>query len=279
MKSIIYLLISLTILTSSLFPQEKDSLIQLYPGFGDTLDHFDRNYFEIFKNIEGFEYAVFYIRNDNQLISKVTYLVQGVTKDTIFIQGLFALDNARLDIEKTEMEKNENIKTLSYVIITTKNGQKLAGKLKIFSKDYLYLIEERNEVEGTVNSRYKIKVTDVDSVFIMGESNALSSMGWGALSGFIAGGLLGFLSGGQSSGFIQMNAAETALSLGVVLGIIGGISGLIVGLVSSSDDEIIEVKSQYDVLKLKDYARYYFRYDDALEKKYVEFEWLLVKIF
>ena len=102
MKSIIYILISFTINVSILFPQEQDSLVQLYPGLGDTLDLFNRDYFEMFQNIDGFEYAVFYIRDNEYLVSKVTYSTKESFKDTTFIQRLSALDDARTNIEQIE---------------------------------------------------------------------------------------------------------------------------------------------------------------------------------
>ncbi len=42
------------------FSQEQDSLIQLYPGIGDTLNIFDRNYFKFYPQFDGFEFAVYY---------------------------------------------------------------------------------------------------------------------------------------------------------------------------------------------------------------------------
>ena len=84
------------------FAQTHDSLIQLYPGIGDTIFSFDREYFELFQTIDGFEYAVFYIRRDESLVSKVSYTSDGILKDTIFKQPLSALDNARKSIDKIE---------------------------------------------------------------------------------------------------------------------------------------------------------------------------------
>ena len=69
-KKIIYVFLILLFFASKHLPQEKDSLIQLYPGLGDTLDHFDRNYFELLQNIEGFKCATFYLRNDKHLYLK-----------------------------------------------------------------------------------------------------------------------------------------------------------------------------------------------------------------
>ena len=100
MKGIKYLFLFLLLNSSNISSQERDSLIQLYPGLGDTVDSFNASYFELFQNIEGFEHAVFYIRDNKRLVSKVTYSENGKTNDTTFIQLLSALDNARKKIEK-----------------------------------------------------------------------------------------------------------------------------------------------------------------------------------
>ena len=62
MKILIYKLLTFVLFISSAYSQQKDSLIQLYPGLGDTLELFNRDYFELFQNIDGFEYATFYIK-------------------------------------------------------------------------------------------------------------------------------------------------------------------------------------------------------------------------
>ena len=39
-----------------------------------------------------------------------------------------------------------------------------------------------------------------------------------------------------------------------------------------TEDEITQIDSQYDILTLKGKTKYYFRYDEELEEKYVEIE-------
>jgi hypothetical protein len=48
-------ILNIILFMSVLFSQEKDSLIQLYSGLGDTVDQFVSSYFEIFQNIEGYQ--------------------------------------------------------------------------------------------------------------------------------------------------------------------------------------------------------------------------------
>ena len=143
----------------------------------------------------------------------------------------------------------------------------------MFSKEYLYLFAEDNGVNNTRNDRYKIKLADVDSIIILNESKVLSSMGWGALIGFVFGGVIGFVGGATTddpSGIFQIDAAGGAVLGGVFFGLIGGIAGLISGLGSSTDDEFIQYNSQEELTRLNDYAEYYFIYDEVIENSYAE---------
>lgn len=255
------------------FSQEQDSLIQLYPGIGDTLNIFDRNYFKFYPQFDGFEFAVYYTRDNEFLVSKVTYIENGIRADTTFVQPLSTLSTIRSRMKLLNIENRKKFKSPGEAIITLKNGEKYNGELKMFSKDYLYLFAEDNWVYSTKNERYKIKLADVDSIIILGESKVLSSMGWGALIGLAVGGVIGFVGGAtadEQSGFINFSTEEGALFLGGFFGLIGGIVGLIAGLSSSTDDEFIQYNSQEELIRLNDYAEYYFIYDEVIENIYPE---------
>jgi len=269
MKKLIYTLISLTILTSLVFPQQKDSLIQLYPGLGDTLDQFDRDYFEIFQNIEGFEYAVFYIRDNKYLVSKVTYFLEGSLRDTTFIQILSALLSSRTRMEQIEKENNKEIESSRECIVATKNGTRFNAKLEMYSKKNLYLASSQNTLSiNPTELKFKLPIQKVDSLIFLAESNALSSMGWGALIGLGLGAIGAFAGPSDPNPGI---AGGIGKAFGLIAGpILGGLIGLIVG--SSSDEEIIEIGSQYDILALKGKTKYYFRYDESIERSYKKIE-------
>ncbi len=260
-------------ITSSLLPQERDSLIQLYPGLGDTLDLFNRNYFEIFQDIEGFEYTVFFIMDNKYLVSNVTYSSDGILKDTIFTQPLSALDNARKSIDKIEKKSGEKLEDAIDAIVSLKDERLIKGRLSMFSKSHLYLISE-NEDENKIlkSNALKIRLLNVNQINILGQTRTWSYAGWGALTGLAIGGLVYQSSeedystspgiGGFGLGGLELISTP----------ILGGLVGLLIGSASSTDDEMIQIESQYDFLKLKNYAKYYFRYDESIEQKYVEIE-------
>ena len=93
-------------------------------------------------------------------------------------------------------------------------------------------------------------------------------MGWGFLSGAVIGGLIGFASGDDEGGFVSFSKEEKALGGGVALGLVGGLIGLIAGIFSSTNDETIKSDTQIALLQLKDYAKYYFSYDESVEQNY-----------
>ncbi len=181
MKKLLSVFLSIAVLIIAQvnsFSQEQDSLIQLYPGIGDTIYFFDREYFELFQQIDGFEYAVLYIRDNKELISKVTFKSESMFHDTFFIQNLSVLENVRSTIKKIDAENNKNLNSPSDVIILTKDENKYKGLLEMFSEENLYLLSNEH-----LDYRYKIPVSRVDKIIISGESKALSTMGWGALIG------------------------------------------------------------------------------------------------
>lgn len=265
MKKVTYLLALIIIFASSLAAQERDSLIQLYPGLGDTIDHFDASYFELFKNIDGFEQAVFYIRNNQRLVSKVTYSENGISNDTTFVQPLSALDDVRKNIEEIEKENEKKYKSPREFIIETKNGTEYLCEIKMFSRDAIYFSTEETVLTSSLdNSKFKLNHSDIVRINLSGESNTWSCMGWGALIG-LGIGLIGITiqeTSGEGSGYAIIGVPLFAALSGLV--------GLIFGLVSSSDDEIFQIDHKDDVLKLKDYAKYYFRYAQSIEEQYVE---------
>ncbi len=242
--------------------QTRDSLIQLFPGIGDTVYSFDREYFELFQQMDGFEYAVFYIRDNKELISKVTFKSESMFNDTLFIQSLSVLENVRSEIKKIDAENYKYLNSPSDVIILTKDENKYKGLLEMFSEENLYLLSNEHP-----DYRYKVPISKVDKIIISGESIALSTMGWGALIGLGIGLVIG-LATAEEGGFISFEG-EVA-SAGVFFSLIGAIIGLIAGLAGSESDQEIQIEKDNDILSLKSIAYYYFIYDEGIENDYAE---------
>ncbi len=255
LKNLIYVLLMFIFFITSAYSQQKDSLIQLYPGLGNTIDQFDRNYFELFQNIEGYQHAVFYIRNGEELISKVSFKSNDVKKDTAFIQKLSALDDARQKIGEIRIENEKKYESPREFLIETKNGTKYICEIEMFSKTMIYC-------NASNNSKFKIDHTDIETLTLTGETNTWSCMGYGALIG-LGIGLIGAVASNEGYALIFGTPIVT---------ILGGMVGLIAGIFTSTGDEVYSIDYQNDLIQLKPFVKYYFRYDESVEEEYVEIE-------
>ena len=266
-KYFIYLIFTIIILSVCVQPQERDSLIHLYPGLSDTVDQFDASYFELFQNIAGFEYAVFYIRNNQKLVSKVTYSENGKTRDTTFIQQLSALDDVRKNIEEIEKENEKKHESPREFNIETKNGDKYICDIEMFSKNDIYFSTEENLFSEIFNtSKFKMKFSKVETLTLVGETNTWSCMGYGALIGLGVGLTIAIASSGD-------DYSGLAYLIGIpFFTIVGGVAGLLSGFSQSSGDEVYPIDYRVDLLQLKPFVKYYFRHNESLEKQYIEME-------
>ena len=273
MKKIIYYLLITILVNSYSYSQERDSLIQLYPGLGDTVDLFDREFFNLYPNVEGFQEASLYIRDNGKLVSKLKLGISNKIVDSTVVNSLSTLNKVRLNIAKLDAENNKKSDIELDAMISLKDERYVKGQLAMFSKRSLYLISENRVVNNiSQSSSFKIPTKNVNEINILGQNKTWSHAGWGALAGIAIGGILGFASGDDESGFVRFQAEEKALGLGLTFGLIGGIIGLISGISSSTDNHIIQCNSILDLLKLRDYTKYYYRYDKSVEGKYVELD-------
>ena len=272
MRWVVYIFIFHTMLITSLHSQSRDSLIQIYPGIGDTIDIFDRDFFNLYPNVEGFQQASLYIRGNNKLVSKLKLNISDKIVDSSVVNLLSALKSVRKNITKLDEENNLKAGNEPDVIISLNDKRLVKGKLIMFSKNNLYLKSE-NEHPNTLSTSTDLKIPNlsISEINIVGQNNTWSSAGMGVLVGFALGGILGFASGDDESGLVQFSSEEKVLGLGLTFGFLGGLIGLIVGGSSSTDDYIIHYNSNMDLLKLKNYSKYYFRHEEPIDEKFKEF--------
>ncbi len=232
--------------------QEQDSLIELYPGMGNEIDRFDKEYYELFNDYDDFEKATFFIRDHKYFVSKITVFPDNNSKDAFLVQPLTSLDSLRSRISEIK-KMNENSEAKAEVAIVTLTGDRYEGKLEMFSKKYLYLYSDKSiSTGGTSHLRVKVPVSDVEVVILLGESYTLPGMGWGALAG-LAVGLVVSLSSVEEENFWIYDAKMMVAGFFAVLGV--GI-GALIGLGASTSDEVIEIATTYDLIRLKEYAKY-----------------------
>ena len=85
MKITIYILLIIVSCSQFLRSQQRDSLIQLYSGIGDTIDFIDREIFDLYPDIEGYKYAQLFNRDDEFLVSKIVYSNNTIRNDTTLV--------------------------------------------------------------------------------------------------------------------------------------------------------------------------------------------------
>jgi hypothetical protein len=233
------------------FAQEPDSLIELYPGLGNEIDRFDKEYYELFNDYYEFEKATFYIRDNRYLISKITVLTDNNSKDALLVQPLSALDSIRTRISEIE-NMDDNSEAKPEVAIVTLTGDRYEGRLEMFSKKYLYLYSDKSiSTGGTSHLRVKIPVSNVEAVILSGESYTLAGMGFGALACLLIG--IGVSASAESREIWYYDFKMLVAGFFVVL---GAAIGALIGLSASTGDEVIEIATTYDLIKLKENVKY-----------------------
>jgi hypothetical protein len=243
----------------------------------DTIGYVDRTYFGLYNQVEGFEYATVAISDNDQLISRVTFSENGFLKDTLITNDFSILENTRSKIDQIIKENQEKIETIRQVKITANNGNTYQGDLEGFSKNHLYLFSEKNFLlNQDTEFKFKIRSSRIDEVLIIGRSNYLTPVLWGAGIGFATGVLapIGLSAMVQETldpdSEPEVEFASELLVSGFVCAIIGAGIGYVIGLLTAEDDVPIKFNSDRSVLRLSDYAIYNFRNLKTFDENYYE---------
>jgi len=271
-----YILIINIFLNGIVFSQQVDSLIQIYPGVGDTLSLFDRTYFGLFPEIKEFNYAIFYIRNDETLVTKISSSPNDSTKETIRLQNLSSLDSLSTIIREVSSFNYQLRNQIQDITLETQGGNWIQGQLEMFDSEYIYIYSSNVTADHIGRMSYRIPVSEINQLTIEGSSNLVLGM----CVGGGAGGLIGALAysairkDNEDNSFKNCiananNAANaTAALVGITLG--GFLIGTLVGASSSSDDNVIFFDTDLDVLKLKVHTFYVLNKDILKEQKYYD---------
>jgi len=259
----------------SSFAQVEDSLIQLTPEIGDTISLTERNYYNLYPNIKGFQYATVYLRNDTVAVSRITFMNEsGTLEDIIITNKVVYIGNLRAHIRLVDNEKLTSLKRIeelkqieefgdisqltTLVTVTTKDGYDYKGWLLSVKEDSIFIIPDTIVTKSTldiINNSLTFTSEDIQSVFIKGEENAGGGFVTGALIGLGVGVLVGL---GTNSFFSQMGAEDNAVGVallgGLTFGLVGGVIGMIVGSATSPSDQTIEINSAADLERLKEYV-------------------------
>ncbi len=126
---ILYLISSIFLLSTNIPAQEKDSLIQLYSGIGDTIDFIDREIFGFYPDIDEYKYAQLFNRDREFLVSKITYLDDGILRDTLIIEDYHQLYFLRQNVSKIIMENDKKLNSPLDASMFTNTGAQVRWKI------------------------------------------------------------------------------------------------------------------------------------------------------
>jgi len=271
-----YILIIQFILAGVIIPQQADSLIQVYPGIGDTLNLFNRTYIGLFPEVKNFDYAVFYISNKDSLVTKIYYSANDTTKETVRVQNILSYDSIYTIIRAINSINYELRKLRNNIYFETKEGNWIEGQLEMFDEKYIYVLSANVRADHVGQMRYRIPVSSINWLTIEGESYTLMGM----LTGSAAGGIIGAIAyslirkkqDGSSLKSCTADADNAATALAVCAGItLGGfLIGTIIGSSQSTDDNVIYFETDMDVLKLSGYSYYVLDKEMLNERKYFD---------
>ena len=270
LRSFTGLLLSLTLFTSVILSQERDSLIQLYSGIGDTIDYIDKEIFGLYLNIDGYKYAQLFSRDKKYLVSKISYIKNERLSDTILVESLSRFYNMRFQLSQFIIDNDNKFESPPNASIFTDSDNIYNGKLEMFSKHFLFLNSDDDYLTGSSSPfRYKTPIAKVDSLTISFKRDVFPYVGYGALCGFALG-----IIGGIATFNDDMGADKEVkwVVTGGIGALVGGLLGWLIGESLPLDYINIKINSPNDVAKLKDYSAYYFQHDESVEKNYVELE-------
>jgi len=252
-----------TILAHSILAQDK--LIKLSPEIKDTIDLFEREYYNLYPGIEDFYYAMIYLKSDSTTVTKIICRNdEGLVRDSVITNNADYVGNLKTSIRQINLDRLENYESNDKIAVTKLDGNQLVGKLlAVQDSSFIIVPEEISEV-GTLTfleSYTKLKVQDIQSVLIdfgywSDVGNAASiGVGVGIASGFV----IGFLQPISQNGNSMLGDTESIEKfgnglLGSLIGMgIGGAVGFGIGLILATPDETIEVNSASDIEQLKGY--------------------------
>lgn len=272
-KFILYSICLIFILSLNSLAQESDSLIQLYPGMGDTLDFIDREIFELYRDFDDYKYAQLYLRDNKLFVSKI-YSKYGKVRDKVLVEDISEFEDSQMKLYQIILDNEKKFQSPLNASVFIDNGHNYNGKLEMFSKKFLYFNSEMDYLTGDSSPfKFKTQLQKVDSLRIQAKKpNLLPYIGYGALGGAAIGAVIGVY---WANNYENLYEDHDKYLIGIS-SLVGAVIGVFVGYIinTTAPLEFITIRftSPNDILKLKDYSPYYFNYRKSLEESYVELE-------
>ena len=240
---------------------------------GDTLSLSERNYYQLFPRIEGFQWAVFYLNPDSTLNAEVRFTKNEVLKDTLIekykslktlnyhIYARNALENGTLNTFHS-VNENSKYEKGSEVCAYMNDGRETSGELLSVRKTSILILkpdcdENLNNLDCVIHR----KASEIDKLIIKGNSNVGWGLGLGILASVVVGAMVfqsyddGSIYWGYDAIFPTLASAVSCITIGTTIGIF-----------TSTQDEVINIYSDKDIRGLSYYSRYPNKEPDELKK-------------
>jgi hypothetical protein len=274
-----FILCALALVHPRALGQQQEKPVVVSRFIGDTLDVGERETYELLPNLEGFQWAIFYLNPDSSLKVKVSLLQDGVRRDTVIARyrTYRAVQNQiRQLAERPRGSEKPTVK------IRLNSDQEIEGELMSVRDSSVLIATQDEDIPSALSTDVKgivaIEDTMISRVTIEGNSNVLLGMGLGFLGGTVAGGVIGASSytppppptdfGGAVAQLGEAMIGPGAAALGgMIVGAVGGmLVGAAVGAATSKRDVEVNLHVPAEWVALKGLARYPDKEPKALEQ-------------
>ena len=245
----------------------QDKLIKLNPEIKDTIDLFERDYYNLYPNIKDFYYAMIYLNSDSTTVTKIVCRNdEGLVRDTVITNSADYVGNQKTYIRQINLDRLENYESDDVITATKLDGNQVMGKLLAVQDSSFILVPDTISDAGTLTflqTYTKLDAKEVERIFI--DFDVWPRVNTGALLGTFIGCISGAFIGINNQVAISYEETGWIYSkeeADVINGLAGGLIGLAIGAgigagfgyLLSPADETIEINSASDFEKLKEYV-------------------------
>lgn len=275
LKYSMWFLVTALIIVIDILPQEYKKPFVVNNLIGDTLDLDERNYYLLFPNIDGFQYAVFYLNVDCTLHAEVTYIHNELLKQAhinnyrslksldYHIRAKYALEHG---ISAASPSIIKNLKSVSKkgteISVFFHEGEERVGELLAVRQNSLLMLKENCEFSPKkLDCIWKANQSEIEQVIIEGNSYLGLGLGLGLIASTVAGVWIYRSNYDEEANtsfidFRAMDSFEKSISA-IIFSTIGLTAlGIIIGEVSSTPDTVVDIIDENDIQGLRKFSRF-----------------------
>ena len=275
-----YLLIALLVLlyNQNLISQNYNEPYIINSIVGDTITKTERDNYILFKDIEGFNWAVVYLKPDSMLDAHVNYQVGNIQRDTLIenykslksfdyhIKAKYTLDNKSKFVGwRKSKDSLEILAKGSEIKIIKLSGEEKQGELLAVRSNSILMYNPDCNQDNLVFPEcvWKENESEISKVIIEGKSNIALGIGLGLLASVVAG-IIIYDSNYEEDkkeglfdiDFSHIDAFKKSLLPILVATISLTTIGGLIGLEFSTPDTELNIIDDADFQGLSKYARY-----------------------